>query len=149
MAGLPEISMTGTLVADPELRFTPSGAAVVNFTLACNDRKFDKDRNEWVDGDATFLRCNLWRQHAENLAETLSKGHRVMVSGRLRQRSYEKDGEKRTVFEVDVDEAGPSLKFHKGALTKVSGGSGGRPSERQKPAPQQDPWAPTSDEPPF
>lgn len=147
MAGLPTITMVGTLVADPELRFTPSGAAVTNFTVAANDRRFDKDRNEWVDGDATFVRCNLWRQPAENVSESLRKGHRVIVTGELKQRSYEtKEGEKRTVFELEVAEVGPSLKFATVSVTKAgkSGGNAGRSSRSE--------WsesASSDDAPPF
>ena len=125
MAGLPEITMVGTLTADPELRFTPNGVAVVNFTVASNARRFDKDKNEWVDGDATFLRCNLWRQPAENVANSLNKGQRVIVTGELKQRSYETaEGEKRTVYELEVNEVGPSLKWATTVVTKVSGGKG-------------------------
>src|SRR5262245_15520093 len=112
MAGDTTITVVGNLVADPELRFTPSGAAVANFRVASTPRVFDKDTNDWKDGDALFLSCSAWRQMAENIAESLVKGDRVIVSGRLKQRSYEdNEGVKRTVFEVDVEEVGPSLRF--------------------------------------
>lgn len=143
MNGLPQVTLIGTLTSDPELRFTPNGAAVANFTVAANARFFDKTANEWRDGDATFLRCNLWRQAAENVCESLEKGQRVIVTGSLKQRSYEtKEGDKRTVYEVEIDEVGPSLKF---ATAKVNRGqrSGGG-------AAADDPWAtPATDEPPF
>lgn len=106
------ITIVGNLVADPELRFTPSGAAVANFRIASTPRTFNRETNQWEDGEALFLTCNVWRQMAENVAESLSKGMRVIVTGRLKQRSYQtKEGEQRTVFEVEVDEAGPSLKY--------------------------------------
>lgn len=118
MAGLPEITMAGTLTADPELKFLPSGIAVANFTVATNDRRFDKTSNEWVDGSATFLRCTIWRQAAEHVGESLSKGTRVLLTGTLRQREWTtEDGQKRYAFEVDVTEIGPSLKW---ATTKVN-----------------------------
>src|SRR5258705_12581657 len=105
------ISLIGNLTDDPELRYTPNGAAVANFTVASTPRFMDKTTNEWKDGDTLFLRCNIWRQAAENVAESLTRGARVIVSGRLKQRSYEtKEGEKRTVYEVEVDEIGPSIK---------------------------------------
>jgi single stranded DNA-binding protein len=109
MAGETPITLVGNLTADPELRFTPSGAAVANFTVASTPRTFDRQSNEWRDGDAMFLNCAVWRQAAENVAESLQKGMRVIVQGRLKSRSYEtREGEKRTVFEVDVDEIGPA-----------------------------------------
>ncbi|MCW2680316.1 MAG: ssb [Frankiales bacterium] len=128
MAGDTVITVVGNLTADPELRFTPSGAAVANFTVASTPRTFDKNTNEWKDGEALFLRCSVWRQAAENVAESLSRGTAVIVQGRLKQRSYEtKEGEKRTVYELDVDEIGPSLKFATAKVTKASrsGGGGG------------------------
>src|ERR1700755_2840583 len=110
MAGETVITVVGNLVDDPELRFTPSGAAVAKFRIASTPRTFDRQTNEWKDGESLFLTCNVWRQPAENVAESLQRGMRVIVQGRLRQRSYEtKEGEKRTVFEVEVDEVGPSL----------------------------------------
>jgi single-strand DNA-binding protein len=154
MPGLPEVTMTGTLTADPELRFTQGGHAVVSFTVACNDRKRDAESGKWVDGDATFVRCNLWRQAAENVAESLTRGNRVIVVGQLKQRSYEtKDGEKRTVFELEVTEVGPSLKFATAKVNKAERSAGG---SRQS-ASADDPWgsAPVggsggfADEPPF
>jgi single-strand DNA-binding protein len=126
MAGETVITVVGNLTADPELRFTPSGAAVANFTVAATPRTFDRASGEWKDGDALFMRCNVWRQAAENVAETLTRGMRVMVSGRLRQRSFEtREGEKRTVVELEVDEVGPSLKYATAKVNKVSRGSGG------------------------
>ena len=128
MAGDTVITVVGNLTGDPELRFTPSGAAVANFTVASTPRTFDKGYNEWKDGDALFLRCSVWRQAAENVAESLQRGTAVIVQGRLKQRSYEtKEGEKRTVYELDVDEVGPSLKFATAKVTRASrsGGGGG------------------------
>jgi single-strand DNA-binding protein len=133
MSGETQVTVIGNLTADPELRFIPSGAAVANFTVASTPRSYDKTTGEWKDGEALFLRCNLWRQSAENLAESLTRGTRVIVSGRLVQRSFEtREGDKRTVMELEVDEIGPSLKF---ATVKVNKtirdsseprGSGGR-----------------------
>jgi single-strand DNA-binding protein len=128
MAGETPITVIGNLTADPELRFTPSGAAVANFTVASTPRTFDKNTNEWKDGEALFLNCSVWRQAAENAAESLTRGMRVIGSGRLKARSYEtREGEKRTVFEIDVDEVGPSLKYATAKVTKTtrSGGQGG------------------------
>ena len=128
MAGDTVITVVGNITADPELRFTPSGAAVANFTVASTPRTFDKNSNEWKDGEALFLRCSVWRQAAENVAESLTRGTAVIVQGRLKQRSYEtKEGEKRTVYELDVDEVGPSLKFATAKVTRASrsGGGGG------------------------
>jgi single-strand DNA-binding protein len=129
MAGETVITVIGNLTDDPELRFTPSGAAVANFTVASTPRTFDKNSNEWKDGDALFLRCSIWRQSAENVAESLTKGMRVVVSGRLRQRSYQtKEGENRTVVELEVEEIGPSLKYATAKVTKANrpGGGGGQ-----------------------
>jgi single-strand DNA-binding protein len=126
MAGETVITVVGNLTADPELRFTPSGAAVANFTVASTPRTFDRQSGEWKDGEALFMRCNVWRQPAENVAESLTRGMRVMVSGRLRQRSFEtREGEKRTVVELEVDEVGPSLRYATAKINKVSRGSGG------------------------
>jgi single-strand DNA-binding protein len=126
MAGDTIITVVGNLTADPELRFTPSGAAVANFTVASTPRQFDKQSGEWKDGEALFMRCNIWRQAAENVAETLTRGSRVIVSGRLKQRSYEtREGEKRTVVELEVEEVGPSLRYATAKVNKVSRGSGG------------------------
>jgi single-strand DNA-binding protein len=131
------ITVVGNLVDDPELRFTPSGAAVAKFRLASTPRMFDKQTQEWKDGDPLFLSCSIWRQPAENVSESLTRGTRVIVQGRLRQRSYEtREGEKRTVIELEVDEIGPSLRNATATVTKASKG-GGQP----KPAP--------SDEPPW
>ena len=128
MAGETVITVVGNLVDDPELRFTPSGAAVANFRIASTPRIFDRQTNEWKDGDALFLSCSVWRQAAENVAESLQKGMRVVVQGRLKQRQYEtREGEKRTVFEIDVDEVGPSLKYATAKVTRTTrqGGGGG------------------------
>jgi single-strand DNA-binding protein len=172
VAGDTVITVIGNLTADPELRFTPSGAAVANFTVASTPRTFDRQTNEWKDGEALFLRCNIWREAAENVAESLTRGARVIVSGRLKQRSFEtREGEKRTVVELEVDEIGPSLRYATAKVNKASrsggggGGFGGGGGSRQ-PAAQSgggsaggdDPWgsAPASgsfgggdDEPPF
>ena len=126
MAGETVITVVGNLVDDPELRFTPSGAAVANFRIASTPRTFDRQTNEWKDGEALFLSCSVWRQAAENVAESLQKGMRVVVQGRLKQRSYEtREGEKRTVFELEVEEVGPSLKYATAKVTRASGGGGG------------------------
>lgn len=129
------ITIVGTLTADPELRFIPSGAAVANFTIASNPRFFDKQSGEWRDGEPLFLRCNLWKQAAEHVAESLTRGTRVIVTGRLRQRSFEKDGQKRSVLELEVDEIGPSLKWATCKVAKVSRGSGDTSGG------SQDPWS--------
>jgi single-strand DNA-binding protein len=166
MAGETTITVVGNLTADPELRFTQSGAAVASFTVASTPRTFDKQSGEWKDGEALFLRCNVWRQVAENVAESLTRGSRVLVSGRLRQRSFEtKEGEKRTVVELEVDEIGPSLRYATAKVNKVSRGDGGGggfggggQQSRGGGAPADDPWgsAPPAgsgggfnDEPPF
>src|SRR3954453_3333678 len=128
MAGETVITVVGNLVDDPELRFTPSGAAVAKFRIASTPRTFDRQTNEWKDGESLFLTCNVWRQPAENCAETLQRGMRVIVQGRLRQRTYDtKEGEKRTVYEVEVDEAGPPLLRPPAKVTKAqrTGGQGG------------------------
>lgn len=128
MAGDTVITVIGNLTGDPELRFTPSGAAVANFTVASTPRTFDRQSNEWKDGDTLFIRCSIWREAAENVAESLTKGMRVIVQGRLVQRSYEtREGEKRTVVELQVDEIGPSLRYASAKVTRAqrSGGGGG------------------------
>ncbi|MBC3843362.1 single-stranded DNA-binding protein [Streptacidiphilus sp. 4-A2] len=128
MAGETVITLVGNLVDDPELRFTPSGAAVAKFRIASTPRTFDRQTNEWKDGESLFLTCNVWRQPAENCAETLQRGMRVIVQGRLRQRTYDtKEGEKRTVYEVEVDEVGPSLRSATAKVTRAqrTGGQGG------------------------
>jgi len=172
VAGETTITVVGNLTADPELRFTPAGAAVANFTVASTPRTFDRQSGEWKDGEALFLRCSIWREAAENVAESLTRGSRVIVTGRLKQRSFEtKEGEKRTVMEVEVDEIGPSLRYATAKVNKASrGGSGGGGggfgsgapsgggSRSGASQPQEDPWgsAPASgsfggsdDEPPF
>ena len=152
MTGLPEVTVTGTLVADPEVKFVASGDAVCNFKVAANSRRYDRERGEWVDGDTTFLRCSIWRQAAENVSESLTQGTRVLVTGRLKQRSWEtEDGEKRSVMELDVDEIGPSLRWATATVTKAT---------RASTPPKADTWtqpAPAtaaarsgfSNEPPF
>ena len=129
MAGDTQITVVGNLVSDPELRYTPTGVAVANFRVASTPRTFDRQANEWKDGDSLFLTCNVWRQAAENVAESLQRGMRVVVQGRLHQRSYEtREGEKRTVFEVEVDDVGPSLRNASAKVTKSNrsgGGAGG------------------------
>ncbi len=143
MAGETIMTVVGNLTADPELRFTPSGAAVANFTVASTPRKFNAQTNQWEDMDALFMRCNVWRQAAENVAESLTRGSRVIVTGRLRQRSYDtKEGEKRTVVELEVDEIGPSLKYATAKVNKVSrgGGGGGFGGGNQATSGGDDPW---------
>lgn len=126
MAGEPQITVIGNLTADPELRFTANGAPVANFTVASTPRTLDRQTNEWRDGEAMFLGCSVWRQYAENVAESLSKGMQVIVTGKLRARSFEtREGQKRTVFEIDVDEVGPTLRWATAKVTKTSGGGGG------------------------
>ena len=128
MAGETNITVVGNLVDDPELRFTPSGAAVANFRIASTPRTFDRQTNDWKDGDTLFLSCSVWRQAAENVAESLQRGMRVIVQGRLKSRQYEtREGEKRTVFEIDVEEVGPSLRSATAKVTRASrqGGGGG------------------------
>lgn len=126
MAGETVITVIGNLVDDPELRYTPSGAAVAKFRIASTPRTFDKESNGWKDGEALFLTCSVWRQYAENVAESLSRGTRVIVQGRLKQRSYDtREGEKRTVYELDVEEVGPALRFSTAKINKSGAGSGG------------------------
>src|SRR5690625_1650213 len=126
MAGETIITVVGNLTADPELRFTPAGAAVANFTVASTPRTFDRQSGEWRDGETLFLRCSIWREAAENVAESLTKGLRVVVQGRLVQRSFEtREGEKRTVVELQVDEIGPSLRYATAQVTRASRGGGG------------------------
>ena len=144
MAGETVITVIGNLTADPELRFTPSGSAVANFTIASTPRTFDRQTNEWKDGDTLFLRASVWREAAENVAESLTKGMRVVAQGRLKSRSYEtKEGEKRNVTELEVDEIGPSLTFASAKVTRTqrSGNGGGHPGGgNQQSAPAGDPW---------
>jgi single-strand DNA-binding protein len=151
------VTVVGNLTNDPELRFTPSGAAVASFTVASNTRLLDKTTNEWKEGETTFLRCSVWRQYAENVAESLTKGTRVIVSGRLKQRSYETpQGEKRTVMEVEVEDVGPVLRFATAKVNRVQRSDGGFSSGPSggSAAPADDPWATDApaanfDEPPF
>ncbi|PSL01330.1 single-strand binding protein [Haloactinopolyspora alba] len=147
MAGETVITIVGNLTDDPELRFTPSGAAVANFTIASTPRTFNRQTSTWEDGDALFMRCSVWRQAAESVAESLQRGMRVIAQGRLRQRSFEtREGEKRTVVEMEVDEVGPSLRFATAKVTKTQrsggggGGFGGGGSPSGAPA-GNDPWA--------
>ncbi|HJX44133.1 MAG TPA: single-stranded DNA-binding protein, partial [Geodermatophilus sp.] len=134
MAGDTVITIIGNLTSDPELRWTPSGAAVANFTIASTPRTLDRQTQEWKDGEPLFLRCSVWRQAAENVAESLTRGSRVMAQGRLKQRSFEtKEGENRTVIELDVDEIGPSLRYATATVTRVTrsgDGGGGAPGGR-------------------
>jgi single-strand DNA-binding protein len=171
-AGDTPITVVGNLVADPELRFTPAGQPVATFRIASTPRVMDRQTNEWRDGDSLFLTCNVWRQAAENVAESLQRGMRVIVTGRLKQRNYEtKEGEKRTVYEVEVDDVGPSLRNASAKVNRASRGSGeggfsggnnraGSYSGGQGPSSgggsssrNEDPWASDSggysDEPPF
>ncbi|MBP2475587.1 single-strand DNA-binding protein [Crossiella equi] len=165
MAGETVITVVGNLTADPELRFTQSGAAVASFTVASTPRTFDRQSGEWKDGEALFLRCSIWRQAAENVAESLTRGMRVVVQGRLRQRSFDtKEGEKRTVIELEVDEIGPSLRYATAKVNRAQRGGGGQGGGgggygSGGGAPADDPWGsapPASsggggfnDEPPF
>jgi single-strand DNA-binding protein len=160
MAGDTVITVIGNLTSDPELRWTPSGAAVASFTIASTPRTLDRQSQEWKDGDPLFLRCSVWRQAAEHVAESLTRGSRVMAQGRLRQRSFEtKEGEKRTVVELEVDEIGPSLRYATATVTRAAGtrervgapaaggGNGAGPARGG-----DDPWASAGDhgeEPPF
>lgn len=145
MSGETTITIIGNLVADPELRFTPSGAAVANFTIASTPRTFDKTRNEWVDGEALFLRCSIWRDAAEHVAESLTRGTRVIATGRLRSRSWEdkQTSQKRTSIELDVDEIGPSLRYTSGKVSRGAHGAGSQ--SRTAPSGGSpvsvDPWA--------
>lgn len=148
------VTVIGNLTSDPELRFTPNGLAVASFTVASTTRILDKTSNEWKDGDTLFLRCSVWRQYAENVAESLTKGTRVLVTGRLKQRSYEtKEGEKRTVVEMEVDDVGPALKNATAKVNRVTKGDSGYSGGGNATAgPSDDPWAasaPSGDEPPF
>ncbi len=152
MAGDTVITIVGNVTGDPELRFTPSGAAVANFTVASTPRAFDRQSNEWKDGETLFMRCSVWRDAAENVAESLARGTRVIVTGRLKSRSYEtKEGEKRTVLEMEVDEVGPSLRYATAKVARTQrgqgsgggfGGQGGQGGQSGGYAGQEsDPWA--------
>jgi single-strand DNA-binding protein len=170
MAGETQITVVGNLTGDPELRFTPSGAAVANFTVASTPRTFDRQSNEWKDGETLFLRCSVWREAAESVAESLTKGTRIIVTGRLVSRSYQdREGQNRTVFEVQVDEVGPSLRYATAKVTRTqrsggggfggSGGGAGAGGGQGSTGTPDDPWATPaaggtssggySDEPPF
>lgn len=158
--GETQITVIGGLTADPELRFIQSGAAVVNFTVASTPRKFDRQANDWKDGETLYMRCSLWRDAAEHVAESLTKGTRVIVTGRLVSRSFESNGEKRTVNELEVDEVGPSLRYATAKVTRAQkGDSTFGASHAPQPATANDPWAEDAagadtqstltDEPPF
>jgi single-strand DNA-binding protein len=158
MANETTITVVGNMTADAELRFTPAGAAVANFTVASTPRIYDRQSGEWKDGEALLLRCNIWREAAENVAESLTRGTRVIVTGRLKQRSFEtRDGEKRTVVEVEVDEIGPSLRYATAKVSKAgrrgpAGGNGSPTSGADDPwggAPAQGSFVGAGDEPPF
>jgi single-strand DNA-binding protein len=169
MAGETVITVVGNLTSDPELRFTPSGSAVANFTIASTPRTFDRQANEWKDGDTLFLRASVWREAAENVAETLTKGTRVVAQGRLKIRGYEtKEGEKRTSTEIEIDEIGPSLRYASAKVARTQRSNGGGQATGgggfgggQQGATQHDPWGapagnsagwgngPDSSEPPF
>jgi single-strand DNA-binding protein len=144
MAGDTVVTLVGNLVDDPELRFTPSGAAVANFRVASTPRKYNSQSGEWEDGEALFLSCSVWRQAAENVAESLQRGTRVIVQGRLKSRSYDdREGNKRTVFEIDVDEVGPSLRNATAKVTRASRDQGvtNGPVDRSTNQGVNDPWA--------
>lgn len=168
MANETPITITGNLTADPDLRFTPNGVAVANFTIASTPRTFDKQQGEMIDGDPIFMRCTVWREHAENVAESLARGMQVMAQGRLKPVSWEKDGVKHSTFELDVDNVGPCLRFATAQVTKRSKGQGNRPphpaeqqssgwgqstqQQTQQATPGTDPWGTGNrnpDEPPF
>ena len=156
MSGETQITICGNLAADPELRFTPSGAAVANFRVLSTPRTFDRQKNEFVDGDTLAMNCSIWREAAENVAESLTKGTRVIVQGRLVQRSYEdRDGQKRTVVELQVDEVGPSLKYASAKVTRAQRSGNGGGFAGGAPSGQGDPWAGSapaggfSETPPF
>lgn len=142
------ITVVGNVVADPELRFTPSGAAVANFRVASTPRTFNKQTNQWEDGEAMFLTCNVWQQAAENVAQSVTKGMRVIVTGRLKQRSYQnREGENRTVFEIDVDEVGPSLRYATVQVARTPREGGGQQVRQSAPQARPDPWAGTNAHP--
>ena len=146
MTGEPTITVVGNLTADPDLRSTPAGVAVLDFTVASTPRVYDRESGEWKDDDTLFLRCSAWRQAAENAAQSLTKGTRVIVHGKLRQRSFEtKEGDKRTVVELDVDAIGPELRYASAKVSKVSRGGGATADD----GPWQSPPADTYDEVPF
>lgn len=149
MAGETIITVVGNLTADPELRYTQNGLAVANFTIASTPRNFDRQTNDWKDGEALFLRASVWRDFAEHVAGSLTKGSRVIATGRLKQRSYEtREGEKRTAIELEVDEIGPSLRYATATVQRAAGGGGGRGQVgggagggRPQSQPQEDPWS--------
>jgi single-strand DNA-binding protein len=149
MVGEPQINMVGNLVADPELRFTPSGVAAASVRIAVTPRMRDNSTGEWKDGETVWLSGTVWRQYAENVAESLTKGTRVIVIGRLKQRSYEtREGEKRTVYEVEIDDIGPALRYATAKIQKASRSSGPPAATTTQTGPS-DPWGGAVDEPPF
>jgi single-strand DNA-binding protein len=145
MSNEPVLTLVGNLTADPDLKYTSNGAAVENFTVASTPRTYDKARGEWVDGEPLFMRCSLWREAAENVAESLKRGQRVIVTGKLKSRSYDKDGVKKTVVELEVEDIGPSVRYAV-VVTDKKGAAKPKPVE-------DDPWgaapANSTDEPPF
>ncbi|GAB2508499.1 single-stranded DNA-binding protein [Paramicrobacterium agarici] len=148
MAGETVITVVGNLTADPELRYTQSGLAVANFTIASTPRTFDRQSNEWKDGEALFLRASVWREFAEHVAGTLTKGSRVIAQGRLKQRSFEtREGEKRTVIELDVDEIGPSLRYATAQVTRAQSSGGGQGRSQASSYQNDEPWAPAAPSP--
>ncbi len=155
MANETIVTVIGNLVAEPELRFIPSGKAVANFTIASTPRIYDKASNEWKDGEALFLRCSIWNQAAENVVESLVRGARVIAQGRLKQRSYEKDGQSRTVVEMEVDEVGPSLKYANAKVNRTQRASESAAQHPERSGRTGDPWATPAyagagdDTPPF
>ncbi|MCU1585903.1 MAG: single-stranded DNA-binding protein [Microbacteriaceae bacterium] len=142
MAGETVITVVGNLTSDPELRYTQNGLAVANFTIASTPRSFDRASNDWKDGEALFLRASVWREFAEHVAGSLTKGSRVIATGRLRQRSYEtKEGEKRTSFELEIDEIGPSLRYATAQVTRTSSSREGGSGAGARPQVADEPWA--------
>ena len=143
MSNEPTLTLVGNLTADPDLKYTSSGVAVAGFTVASTPRTYDKASNEWKDGEALFMRCSVWKEAAENVAESLRKGMRVVVTGKLKARSYEKDGQKRTVTELEVEEIGPSLRY---AVATVDKAGASKPKPQ---SPEPDPWGSADQAPPF
>ncbi|MGO2746490.1 single-stranded DNA-binding protein [Microbacterium sp.] len=147
MAGETVITVVGNLTADPELRYTQNGLPVANFTIASTPRTFDRQANEWKDGDALFLRASVWREFAEHVAGSLTKGMRVVAQGRLRQRSYQdREGNQRTSIELEIDEIGPSLRYATAQVTRAASGGGGgggqsRPAQQQQSSSSEEPWS--------
>jgi single-strand DNA-binding protein len=149
VSGDTTITIVGNLTADPELKFIPSGAAVANFTVASTPRNFDKATNDCKYGEPLFMRCSIWREAAENVAESLQRGSRVIVVGRLKQRSYDTEAGKRTVVELEVEEIGPALKYATAKVAKKNSSGGGSPGRSRESLPANDPWSNQDDDPPF